>query len=714
MDNETKVLSAVSCGACGHDNSAETKFCQGCGQNLYTPCRGCGKSVALTQKFCGSCGADLEQSVSATRQEYQKKLVDAVEAAREYEFEHAVGILTPVSVLSDYRFKDAAEKARQAIVKIKAMRARAVATAEETLARAKVEGDNGNELAVVRLLESIPPKMLGENGKKLLASTKSRVSEQSELSSALQSAMEAKNWRVVGGLVDQLLVESPDDKKYVQIAQQVSVKLIAAAKQLFSSGKYAAASERLAAVPTHGRDQQYESNQQKYEDVDWLSQQFDIEPFVTPSLGRLAVRFAKEVPENEAAQDQVRQLATRLKQADRSKRNPYPTWKGSPDCWMGGEVNVLGGATSIVVDDQKAIKANISRFHVAFGLALQGLGRGRVDEDFAPKKGLLRSIGWRKSKVCWGVDIGSAAIKAVCLEEGEGSIRAIDSYFYEFEEPTCRGGDLEESRGANSAAIEMFIEEKELASPVWVNFPANELINRFVRLPPVSDKKAVSLLETEIKQRIPLQFDDLAIVKWVGPLDNDNDANGRPVAIAAAKKSAIDSRLELLREAGLEVAGMQGDSIATVNFASHEFAELLSPEAETAERSDPQATMPTIAFLESGALATSLILVSPEAYWIWTIESGSEDLTAALARRAKMTRVEAEPLKRNPAALEHPAGEYASIEQRQKELRARIEKVFADGLRQNPRFDVVQSWCLGGGCMAHQWIRRFMLRESHD
>ena len=34
-----------------------------------------------------------------------------------------------------------------------------------------------------------------------------------------------------------------------------------------------------------------------------------------------------------------------------------------------------------------------------------------------------------------------------------------------------------------------------------------------------------------------------------------------------------------------------------------------------------------------------------------------------------------------------------------------------DDVRQNDRFEVVESWCLGGGCLAHQWIRRLMIEK---
>ena len=86
-----------------------------------------------------------------------------------------------------------------------------------------------------------------------------------------------------------------------------------------------------------------------------------------------------------------------------------------------------------------------------------------------------------------------------------------------------------------------------------------------------------------------------------------------------------------------------------------------------------------------------------------------EDLTGALARATKMTRGDAEKRKRNPAELDSPAKQYELTEQKLDELRSRLETALADAKRQNKRFRVDSTWCFGGGCLAHEWIRRVIL-----
>jgi Tfp pilus assembly PilM family ATPase len=163
--------------------------------------------------------------------------------------------------------------------------------------------------------------------------------------------------------------------------------------------------------------------------------------------------------------------------------------------------------------------------------------------------------------------------------------------------------------------------------------------------------------------------------------------------------------------------------LALVNYAAHEFSDLWSPPEPEASSDDEldedleeieRLKTQTVAIIDAGASSTSLILVSGEAHWAWTIESGGEDLTSLVARATKTTHAEAEKLKRNPAALRLPSRQYEPVEQRMEETRQRLEWVYADALKQNPRFEVAQSWCSGGACLAHQWIQRIMLQKHEE
>ena len=104
--------------------------------------------------------------------------------------------------------------------------------------------------------------------------------------------------------------------------------------------------------------------------------------------------------------------------------------------------------------------------------------------------------------------------------------------------------------------------------------------------------------------------------------------NGRPAVITATRQTVIDERLELFRDVGLTLTGLQADNTALANFAAYEFADVLSPE-QADDDADilpmPDEKTPAIAILDCGAATTNLIIISRETHWTWTGESAGED-----------------------------------------------------------------------------------------
>lgn len=710
----------VRCGSCDTSNLGKATYCKGCGQGLYEPCAGCAKPVLLTQRFCESCGADLQQALRKRYDHCDTRMSEAVQAAKESDFEHAIAILTQLAEVQDYRFRESVENAKRAIEKIEGLRDRAMTMAAAAMANAKRELQNGNQQAVVKLLETVPPNLLTDDARKDLERSKAFVKQLSTLEAELKAGIANKDWPLVGGLIDRLLDLVPKEEQYRKLGKQVSEKLITAAKRSLSASKYTTASALLNAVPEIGRNREFDQIRDSVEDIQWLSQQFDPEPYATPLLGRLAVRFAKEAADNPQAQRLVKQLASRLKSGQRPPRMHLPTWKGATNCWMGGTAGMLSFPTSLDLGDQELLRSRPGRFSIAIGLALQGLGESRTVEHFAPRKGLLGRLGRRKNTTCWGIDIGAASMKAVCLEKGEDGIEVVDSFFEEFETPLCRASLQEDQLSVIGPVVERFLEQSEIEGiPLWGNVTGGQLITRFVRLPPVKDKQASALLNQEIEQKIPVPTDELAVACWLSTVRGDNEVHGRPAVITAARQSFINQRLELFNELGLTLSGLQADSTALANFAAYEFADVLSPaqgdESDESEipLSDASKT-PAIAILDCGAATTNFVIVSGETYWSWTRESAGEDLTTALARATKTTHAEADKHKRNPAALDSPSRHYQAVEQKQDELRSRLQTILIDALNQNKRFEIVQSWCVGGGCLAHQWMRRLMIESSRE
>lgn len=711
--------SGVKCGACGQVSTDEAKFCAGCGQSLFEPCGSCGKPVLLTQKFCGSCGANLEDALLKRIQTIEGWMADAVESAKKQLYDQAIISLRRAADPPDYRFNEIASQAKEAVEKVQALRDRATASAAALAAQAKQAFENNLNEDAVRFVQQIPEALRCEESKQILANSLTFMDQESSLVGDLQNSIKERNWILAGDLLQQALGLSPEDTQYQKLGARVASKLYKLCDKYVDKCNYARAVECLNSIPESCRGEDHAARQNKIQRILWLSQQFDPEPFATATLGRLAVRLSKEAEHDESAPVVVKELAAQVKQKAETPRDPWAPWRASRESWMGGPAGFLAYPQSIQYRSDSSLRKIPGRFSVAIGLAAQGIGLGRIKENFIEAKGLLAGFR-RKKDSAWGIDISSSGIRAVLLtRDEEGKLVVENDYYKNFDVPTCRVGQEQSENDAIRSALETMVEEVELGdTPVWVNLPAGDLVTRFMRLPPLADKQAKSMLQVEAEQRIPLPIEDLKVINWIADL-GEVDVTGRPASVSAARTTVVQERLEVCSEAGLKVTGMQADSLALVNFIDLEFAELW-PNLNDKEDDDEDSShfsalnekLDSVLLLDAGASTTTLVIVSPEAFWFWNAESGGELLTTAIATNSKLIAADAEEKKLNPALLEEPGMDFAVVEQRQNELRARLEKMVGEATKQNERFEIIQSWCVGGASLTHGWIRRVMLQQD--
>ncbi len=690
-----------ACGKCSHPNLAGVKFCGGCGHSLFEPCPGCGQSVRLTEKFCGACGADLEAALQSRMEKAEQAMVAAVAATKEHRYADAITRLEIVIKDQDFRLAELADQARQALAKIIALRDQMTTRVEAAARAAKVAAANADREEVVRILDSVPVKLLDEDSARLLSKSRSFVCELAELVSTLRGCLSEKNWLLAGSLIERLVELCPEDESFRSLGGQVASKLMIEADRQYSRRDYARAVDCLDAVPATAHDAAYAELRQKIDNVEWLSAQFDAEPYATATLGRLAVRLAKQTPDDPQGKELVNRIATRLKEPIVDRRHPYPVWNGSRRSRLGGDAAILGWPRCVDCRGDAVTQKFPARFSVAIGLAMQGLGGARVNESLWEKKSLLGGIGGRrKARICWGVDIGNSAIHAVLLQKDATNVVVIQAYYVEFPPPTRLGKD---SRGplVIRDAIKTMTDAIDFGSvDVVANYPGREVLVRFVELPPVEDKKAKALLEVEATGQFPIANDELCMIRWFAEKP-EQDGYGRPAAIVAARKFAVKNRVDFLVEAGLKVSSLQCEQIALVNFAAVEFEAELQPPAGSNHRVG-------IALVDAGSAATTLVLMDSIGFWFRTIEGGSEELTMSLARTAKVVADEADRLKKDPSLLASPAKEYAVIEERQQALALRLSQVIGEPLKQSRTLKIEQTWAVGGGAFGHGWIRRVL------
>ncbi len=725
MNMKEIVAASTNCAACKQINSPEAKFCKGCGHHLYEPCAGCTQPVLLEQKFCGKCGTDLERIAVARKQKHKERLADAVAAAKEQDFESALELLRTIAEVQDYRFRSSAETARKAISQVETLRDQALSKADRKITQALSHYGDGELSDVVKLLKNVPEKLLTEEARKIYLESKASLEQLQSLEKEFVAASQNKDWIQAGILVEQLQQALPNDRVYEKTSIKLAAKLYAAAETLFASQKYAAAAKRLAAIPEKHQSSKVKTLSESIQATLWLKSILQLEPFATPTLGRLALRLSKLVPDDAEATRSVKEIADVLKRKTPDPHNHVPKWSNEHAAWTGGDFCYFAKPTKIGFDENNDIfRSNPGRFGVAIGLAIQGLGQARIAEEYSgikKKKGLFSR---KQIQPCWGLDIGSQSVKAVRMELTENQLHMTDFFFHEFDSAMVKSHDAEESVERIAEVVNRWKETCECESAtIWCNLPNTEVTTRFVRLPPMDDKKIGGLINKEIESRIPIPLDELSITKSVGELDK-GCSYGRPFVFSAARTLAVKNRLEFIEKVGIQPDGLQSDGNAFVNLIAWEFADQLSdfapetPKAEDSgqsgsEESDPTRNCtPTIAWIDAGASTTTLIYVSGETHWFWSIECGGDDLTRALARSVKKNHLESEKLKTQPDRIEMPAEHFAAVESRMDELRQRFQKFGEEAIKQNDRFNVANTFVSGGAALTISWIRRVIGRNS--
>ena len=708
---ETTQATTYTCGNCKTENSSEAKFCEGCGHHLSEPCIRCGTIVSLSQKFCGKCGCNLEESNQQLHERYENKLAEAVKQTKLHEYEHALALLESVRNLNDYRFRSVSDQAEQAASKILALRDRVTEDALRKIEEAKKAAEKDDNPTVVNLLENVPKTFRDTEVESILQRAQRKVRENQVLQSELRTGIAEKNWPRVGVLLDQLVANYPSELKYKELAHKVAEKLIQNAKRNATKGNFNSAIESLNAIPTIASTEEVEQLSLRASKAHWCAEQLQQEPFATGMLGRIALDYAKSASKSQTAETDVMEMASRIKSYQLSNRCPLPRWKSSNKSWLGGEFSLLGLPQTDDLGKHESLRTNPGQFNVAIGLALQGLGRGRIKGDFATKKKKLLGSRRKKTARCWGLDIGSATIKAVLLEEHDGRVTIADTFFETLPTPTCRKS-AEKSAAATLLlpSLMKFAEEKDTSeNSVWAGFPASQTVTHFVSIPTLKEKLTQQVLDKELAQKVPLPRTEIEVVQWIGEADPAN-LKGKPVTLSIARKQYLNEYTEMFSTAGIDVIGLQCDSLALLNFASFEFAELR--EAETSDSDTIDEKENSIAFLDCGASSTNLLVVSNRSHWYWTIEKGSETANSLIARHAKVTHEKAEELKRNPAELSDPAKQYSMVEQNFLEVRARLETALRDMLNRNEQINITSTWCMGGGSLTHQWMRLVVAQET--
>src|SRR5437870_6625062 len=167
----------------------------------------------------------------------------------------------------------------------------------------------------------------------------------------------------------------------------------------------------------------------------------------------------------------------------------------------------------------------------------------------------------------WGIDIGQCAFKAIRLEVIEGTVTA--TAFDYIEHPKILSQPDADPDLLTREALDKFLERNNLHGDVVViGIPGQSGLARFVKLPPVEEKKIGDIVRFEAKQQIPFNLDEVVwdYQKVSSGIVTDGFALETEIGLFAMKRDMVNRYLQHFKDVNVEVHVIQMAPLALCNF----------------------------------------------------------------------------------------------------------------------------------------------------
>lgn len=236
---------------------------------------------------------------------------------------------------------------------------------------------------------------------------------------------------------------------------------------------------------------------------------------------------------------------------------------------------------------------------------------------------------------CWGIEVGTDAIKAVRLVRKGGQITLAEHDVLPFKQIlTTPDLDVDEQI---QVQLDQFMQRHDLRkSSVWISAPGHLGFARFAKLPPVEPKKIPDIVKFEAVQQIPFPIEQ---VEWDYQTFQQDDSPDVEVGIFAMGRERVTSFLRNYETVGLKVDGMTLSPVAVFNSLVYD--------------QDLAAHGDGVVFVDIGSTSTDVVVAWQGAIWIRTLQIGGNDFTEALVKAFKLSFPKAEKLKREAATSKY-------------------------------------------------------------
>jgi type IV pilus assembly protein PilM len=259
----------------------------------------------------------------------------------------------------------------------------------------------------------------------------------------------------------------------------------------------------------------------------------------------------------------------------------------------------------------------------------------------------------------WGIDIGQCALKAMRLQLVDGKVTA--TAFDYVEHPKILSQPDADPDQLTREALEKFLSRNQTkGDKVAVGVPGQSGLARFVKLPPVEEKKISDIVKFEAKQQIPFPLEE---VVWDFQKVSEGTVEGgfaidTEIGLFAMKRDMINRCLNHFQGVNVEVHVIQMSPLALCNYVTYDMLNKCGTDAPaTADAAAAPAAAPAppskkkcVVALDIGTDGSNLIITDGgKIIWQRPIPIGGNHFTRALTKELKLTFAKAEHLKRNAA-----------------------------------------------------------------
>ena len=248
----------------------------------------------------------------------------------------------------------------------------------------------------------------------------------------------------------------------------------------------------------------------------------------------------------------------------------------------------------------------------------------------------------------WGIEVGVAAVKAICLERTGDEVLVSDFCVI----PHSRTlGDPELSVQESDAIVRFslgqLISQKSLEGETLVmNLPGQDALIRFAKLPPAEPKAIPGLVEYEAKQQIPFPIDE---VEWDYQAFQDDDSPEIEVGIFATTRTKVQDLLSRWSDSGLAPEALTVGPLAVLNAVAWDSGLVEMDKGGAAIRDEEE----PLVVLDIGTHASDVVIAHRGRCWIRTFPVGGTHFTQAVKDTFHLPYAKAESLKQDAASSKY-------------------------------------------------------------